>query len=107
MTTETKTTHTPGPYHHVRQYATDDSHDVISENGTVVATCGVQACNDGVIAANARLLAASPKLLLSLRRCVLLLEMITTGSDHASRKETTRTIDEANEAIFTAQQSHG
>lgn len=56
--------HTPGPWRHVRQRATDDSHDIMAGNPAVcVATCGCQSCDDGEIAANARLIAAAPKLL--------------------------------------------
>ena len=49
--------HTPGPWKHIRQRATDDSHDVMApgETGAIcVATCGHQGCDNGVIAANAR-----------------------------------------------------
>ena len=62
--------HTPGPWKHVRQRATDDSHDVMTQTGpqaVCVATCGQQACDDGECAANARLIAAAPELLEALQ----------------------------------------
>ena len=48
--------HTPTPWNHVWQTATDYSHDIVyahEPEATVVATCGQQACDDGLTAANA------------------------------------------------------
>lgn len=60
--------HTPGPWHSIRQFATDDSHQVrtAGPGSIVIADCGRQSCDDGVIAANAHLIAAAPDLLQAL-----------------------------------------
>ena len=79
--------HTIGPWRHIRQRATDDSHDVMAGAGVAlcVATCGKQACDDGVIAANARLIAAAPDLLAA---CQMALEHICAGTDVDEIQET-------------------
>ncbi len=52
-----KSQHTPGPWLHVHQTASDYSHDImaVNEQGppTLIATCGCQVCIDGHVFANA------------------------------------------------------
>lgn len=55
-----ETKHTPLPWKHVRQRASDDSHDIVAPRetgGIIVATCGCQGCDDGIVAGNAELIA--------------------------------------------------